>query len=135
MSLFQTYAHNLKPHIFLVSLLLCEYAASMEHECIWFSLYSILLKVNLSDPSNDKLNCMYRVIHKSLRDIRPLQYSSWDGHAEGEHVNRGRDTPSFSPTLQVLHISFLLCLSWLLLSWVQKFRRDLWITLYINLHC
>ena len=43
-----------------------------------------------------------RVIHKSLRDLRPLRYSSRDGHAEGEHVNRGRDTPSFYPTLQVL---------------------------------
>jgi len=44
----------------------------------------------------------YRVIHKSLWDYRPLRYSSHDGHAEGEHVNRGRDTPSFCPTLQVL---------------------------------
>ena len=50
---------------------------------------------------------MYRVIHKSLRDFRPLRYSSWDGHAEGEHVNRGRDTPSFCPTLQVLDMSTL----------------------------
>ena len=46
--------------------------------------------------------CLYRVIHKSLRDFRPLRYSSRDGHAEGERVNRGRDTPSFCPTLQVL---------------------------------
>jgi hypothetical protein len=38
----------------------------------------------------------YRVIHKSLRDFRPLRYSSRDGHAEGEHVNRGRDNPSLS---------------------------------------
>ena len=38
---------------------------------------------------------IYRVIHKSLRDFRPLRYSRRDGHAEGEHVNRGRDTPSF----------------------------------------
>ena len=45
---------------------------------------------------------LYRVIHKSLRDFRPLRYSSQDGHAEGEHVNRGRDTSSFCPTLQVL---------------------------------
>ena len=45
---------------------------------------------------------IYRVIHKSLRDFRPLRYSSRDGHAEGEHVNRKRDTPSFCPTLQVL---------------------------------
>jgi hypothetical protein len=45
---------------------------------------------------------MYRVIHKSLRDFRPLRYSSRDGHAEEEHVNRGRDTPIFCPTLQVL---------------------------------
>ena len=35
------------------------------------------------------LTLLYRVIHKSLRDFRPLQYSSRDGHAEGEHVNRG----------------------------------------------
>ena len=45
---------------------------------------------------------IYRVIHKSLRDFQPLLYSSRDGHAEGEHVNKGRDTPSFCPTLQVL---------------------------------
>jgi len=50
---------------------------------------------------------IYRVIHNSLRDFRPLWYSSRDGHAEGEHVNRGRDTPSFCPTLQVLDISNL----------------------------
>jgi hypothetical protein len=67
----------------------------------------------------------YRVIHKSLREFRPLQYSSRDGHAEGKHVNRGRDTPSFCPTLQVLICSFLLCLSWLVRSRVRKFRRDL----------
>jgi hypothetical protein len=50
---------------------------------------------------------VYRVIHKSLRDFRPVRYSSRDGHAEGEHVNRGRDTPSFCPTLQVLDMSTL----------------------------
>jgi hypothetical protein len=43
----------------------------------------------------------------SLRDFRPLRYSSRDGHAEGEHVNRGRDTPSFCPKLQVLDMSTL----------------------------
>jgi hypothetical protein len=32
------------------------------------------------------------VIHKSLWDVRPLWYSCRDGHAEGEHVNRGRDS-------------------------------------------
>jgi hypothetical protein len=50
---------------------------------------------------------LYRVIHKSLRDFRPLRYSSRDGHAEWEHVNSGRDTPSFCPTLQVLDMSTL----------------------------
>jgi hypothetical protein len=43
---------------------------------------------------------MYRVIHKSLRDVRPLQYSSrtvtpkGSMSTEGEtvHVNRGRDS-------------------------------------------
>ena len=39
---------------------------------------------------------------KILRDCRLLRYSSRDGQAEGEHVSRGRDTPSFCPTLQVL---------------------------------
>jgi len=54
---------------------------------------------------NDGANgcCLvYRVIHKSLWDFQPLRYSIQDGHAEGEHVNRKRDTPSFCPTLQVL---------------------------------
>jgi hypothetical protein len=50
---------------------------------------------------------MYKVIHKSLLDFRRLRYSSRDGHAEGEHVNRGRDTPSFCPTLQVLDMCIL----------------------------
>jgi hypothetical protein len=56
-----------------------------------------------------KTLCMskYRVIHKSLRDFRPLRYSSRDGHAEGEHINRGRDTPTFCPTLQVLDMCTL----------------------------
>ena len=50
-------------------------------------------------------------MHKSLRDFRPLGYSSRDGHAEGERVNRGRATlqviQSFCPTLQVLDMSTL----------------------------
>jgi hypothetical protein len=50
---------------------------------------------------------IYRVIHKSLWDFWPLRYSSRDGHAEGEHVNRGRETPSFCPTLHVLDMSTL----------------------------
>ena len=47
------------------------------------------------------------VVHNSLRDFRPLRYSIRDGHAEGEHFNRGRDTASFCPTLQVLDMSTL----------------------------
>jgi hypothetical protein len=50
---------------------------------------------------------MYRAIHKSLREFRPLRYNTRDVHAEGEYVNRGRDTPSFCPTLQVLDVSTL----------------------------
>jgi hypothetical protein len=50
---------------------------------------------------------LYRVIHKSLRKFRPLRYSNRDGNAEGEHVNRRRDTPSFCPTLQELDMSTL----------------------------
>jgi hypothetical protein len=55
----------------------------------------------------DHESFLYRVIHKSLRDFRPLRYSNRYGNAEGEHVNRGRDTPSFCPTLQVLDMSTL----------------------------
>jgi hypothetical protein len=57
-----------------------------------------------SDYKKDK---KYRIIHKSLKDFRPLRYSSRDGHAKGKHVNRGRDTPSFCPNLQVLDMSTL----------------------------
>jgi len=49
----------------------------------------------------------YRIIHKSLRNFRHLRYSSRNGHAEGEHVHRGRDTPSFCPNFQVLDMSTL----------------------------
>ena len=63
-----------------------------------------MFQVELSCVS---VSTKYRVIHKSLRDFRPLRYSSRDGHAEGEDVNRGRDTPSFCPTLQVLDTSTL----------------------------
>jgi hypothetical protein len=66
--------------------------------CVWHDLYNIVLTFR---------NNLYRVIHKSLQDFWPLRYRSWDGHAEGEHVNRGRDTPSFCPTLQVLDMSNL----------------------------
>jgi hypothetical protein len=54
-----------------------------------------------------EIHSHYRVVHKSLRDFRPLRYSTRDGHAEGEHVNRERDTPNFCPTLQVLDMSTL----------------------------
>ena len=50
---------------------------------------------------------IYSLIHKSLQDFRPLRYSSRDGHAKGEHVNIGRDIPSFCSTLQVLDMSTL----------------------------
>jgi hypothetical protein len=41
------------------------------------------------------LNNLYRVIHKSFRDVRPLRYGSRDGHVEGHHFDRGRDSASF----------------------------------------
>jgi hypothetical protein len=41
-------------------------------------------------------------IHQTARS-----HSSHGFLTEGEHVNRGRDTPSFYPTLQVLDISNL----------------------------
>ena len=68
-----------------------------QHPCI---RYAVPKEISL-------FYCLYRVIHKSLRDFRPLRYSSRDGHAEGEHVNRGTDPPRFCPTLQVLDMSTL----------------------------
>ena len=65
------------------------------------------------EPRAENVTCLRYIRYhiqsnsKSLRDFRPLRYSSRDGHAEGEHVNRGRDTPSFCPTLQVLDMSTL----------------------------
>ena len=56
-------------------------------------------------PHVKKYRIKQREIHNSIRDFRPLRYSSRDGHTEGKHVNRGRDTPSFCPTLQVLDMS------------------------------
>ena len=138
---------------------------------------------------------LYRVIQKSLQDFLPLRYSSRNGNAEGEHVNRGRERHSkflsyltgaryvhpwwrgrcqllansktqngflfpvhamfphdcllavetskyatapnthkkLGEILYILICSFLLCLSWLLHSRVRKFRRDLWITLYVEI--
>jgi hypothetical protein len=52
-------------------------------------------------------NQEYMLIHKYLQHFRHLRYSSRNGHAEGEHVNGGRDTPMFCPTLQVLDMSTL----------------------------
>ena len=54
---------------------------------------------------------MCRVIYKSLRDFRPLRYSSRDGHAEGVHVDRGRDKKKLGEILYLLMCSFVLWLS------------------------
>jgi hypothetical protein len=35
---------------------------------------------------------LYMVIRKSLRDFQPLQYSSQDGHAEGESMSTEGET-------------------------------------------
>ena len=70
-------------------------------------LKSLKFRFGTRRPAVSKRVGICRVIHKSLRNFRPLRYSSRDGHAEGEHVNRGRDTPSFCPTLQVLDMSTL----------------------------
>ena len=47
---------------------------------------------------------------------------------------KARSTKKLWEILYLLICSFLPCLSWLLRSWVWKFRRDLWITLYIKCH-
>jgi hypothetical protein len=62
---------------------------------------------NTSNALPNKEVSIYRVIRKYLRDFWPLPYSNGDGHAKGEHVNRGTDIPSFCTTLQVLDMSTL----------------------------
>jgi hypothetical protein len=52
---------------------------------------------------------------KSLRDFRPLWYRTRDGHAEGEHDNRGWATPSFYPAS-----AFLACTMYLILRAPDK---------------
>ena len=80
--------------------------------CSWLFYYVTSVLQGIQDWRTPTLKATqfvavqkYRVIHKSLRDFWPLWYSSRDGHTGGEHVNRGRDTPSFCPTLQVLNMS------------------------------
>jgi hypothetical protein len=108
-------------HCKFLEVYLCRSITESKRYCLWScKLYRWVACIKIM-----------RVIRKSLRDFRPLRYSSRDGHAEGDHVNRGRDTPGFCPTVQVLICSFLLCLSWLLHSRVRKFRTDLWIALWI----
>jgi hypothetical protein len=70
----------------------------------------------------------HRVIHKSPRDFWPLWYSSRDGRTEGEHVNRGTDTPSFCLTLQLLNSSFCcVCLGCCTAEFISPgWTRDLW---------
>ena len=70
-------------------------------------LYFLAVTFTVIVNKNYKPHELYRVIHKSHRDFRPLRYSSRDGHAEGEHVNRWINAPSFCPTLQVLDMSTL----------------------------
>jgi len=109
----------------------CSSSGRLVHAVSWHFFHAeIIIKDYMNSYS---LLLLYRVIHKSLRDFQPLRYSSRDGHAEGKHVNRGTDTPCFCPTFYLLICSFLLCLSWLLRSRVWKFRRDLRITLYMNI--
>jgi hypothetical protein len=73
----------------------------LEEEHIFTYYINYNRKISFSTAS------IYKVIHKSLQEFIPLRYGSRDGHAEEEHVNRGRDTPSVCPTLQVLEMSTL----------------------------
>jgi hypothetical protein len=79
-----------------------------EDQCTFFIISGpvILTIRNVLHKSCRENQNTYRVISKSLRDVRPLRYSSRDVYAEGEHVSRGRDTASFCPALQLLVMSF-----------------------------
>jgi hypothetical protein len=58
--------------------------------CTFDNAYTYICATDGDQLSIHVAEGIYRVIHKSLRDFRSLQYSSRDSHAEGEHVNRGR---------------------------------------------
>jgi hypothetical protein len=58
-----------------------------------------LLAVNLYEKM-----VKYGVIQKSLRDFRPLRYSSRDGHAEGEHIKGREFLNSFCVVGAVAHL-------------------------------
>jgi hypothetical protein len=53
------------------------------HEILKTALLKVLVLLNII-----QCKLVYRVIRKSLRDFRPLRYSSRDGHAEGEHCQQ-----------------------------------------------
>jgi hypothetical protein len=77
---------------------ICTKAVVISISGIFFRMRGRWIILYLQSNTLYEKDCLlhkYRVIHKSLRDFRPLRYSSRDGHAEGEHVNRGRDTPKF----------------------------------------
>ena len=63
------------------------------HEILYFSIFlNPVEKIKVSFKYNKNNGYftwrpIYKVIHKSLRDFRPLRFSSRDGHAEGEHVS------------------------------------------------
>jgi hypothetical protein len=77
-------------------------------ECLCYLCHSKrILSTPYKQSFQNRKNLKYRVIHKSRRDFRLLLYSNQDCHVEGEHVNKGRDTPTFCPTLQVLNMSTL----------------------------
>jgi hypothetical protein len=52
--------------------------------------------VRIISAGCDLIRTIYRVIRKFFQEFRALRYSSRDCHVEGEHVNRGRDTPQVS---------------------------------------
>ena len=94
--------------LFFCTTLSYLYTVSQRKNNFTFWPYAIIFVLGRGVHSSKHLAISeYRIIHKSVRNFQPLRYSSLDGHAKGEHVNRGRDTPSFCPTLQVLDISTL----------------------------
>jgi hypothetical protein len=103
-SLYTVSAYSITATFSTVSLLWLLSIHKLKNLSNWFPDYIILI---CCLHTMMLLHMVYRVIHKSLQDFRPLQFSSRDGHVDRGHVNRGRDTPSFCPTLQVLDMSTL----------------------------
>jgi hypothetical protein len=96
---------------------------------VWYMVQNLHCTVTIySVSANSKTqNAFLFPVHAMFRHDCPLAMKPSSTPRHLVHKKLGE-------ILFLLICSFLLCLSWLLRSWVWKFQRDLWIILYTYLH-